>query len=151
MDGMSEDFSGLPEYKTRGEKREERVEKIWSERRSNPYRGHRTRVLVVGGFVIGLVLMGLAAIAFFAPTPYLGMSHDALASSVGHTTDRGCRPSGDGWLCARSVDGSTVTYKVKVDWAGCWTGRQVGPAATRRDAQPSITGCVSIMDHITAG
>jgi hypothetical protein len=151
MDGVSEDFSGLPEYKTRSEKREERVEKIWSERRSDPYRGRRTRVLVVGGFVIGLALMGLAAIAFFAPTPYLGMSHDALASSVGHTTSRGCHPSGDGWLCTTSDGGSTVTYKVKVDWAGCWTGRPVGPTVARGEAQPAISGCVSIMDHLTAG
>ena len=65
MDGVSEDFSGLPEYKTRGEKRAERVDRIWSERRSDPYRGHRTKVLVVGGFVLAIMLMGIAAVVFF--------------------------------------------------------------------------------------
>jgi len=45
------------------------------------------------------------------------MSHEALAKSVGNSTGRGCHPAGDGWLCS-TVDGSAVTYKVKVDWAG---------------------------------
>jgi len=148
MDGVSDDFSGLPEYKTRGDRREERLDRVWTERRSNPYRGHRTKVLIVGGFVIALALLAISLIMLFAPTPYLGMSHDALASSVGNTTDRGCRPSGDGWLCATESGSAIATYKVHVDWAGCWSGNLVGPSG---DAQQKISGCVSIMDHITAG
>jgi len=150
MDGVSEDFSGLPEYKSRGDRREERVERIWTERRSNPYRGRRRRVLLIGGFVVALVLTALAAIAFFAPTPYIGMSHTALAASVGDTTARGCHPAGDGYLCVRDTGGATVNYKVKVDFVGCWTGEPVGKSAGSGGSRSEISGCVSLMDHLRA-
>jgi len=147
MDGVSEDFSGLPEYKTRGERRTERLDRGWSDRRNNPYRGHRTKVLVVGGFVLTLLLIAVSLVMLFAPTPYLGMSHGALAQSVGDPTGRGCHPSGDAWICTKNAGGSDVRYRVRVDWAGCWSGSLIGsPEAPR-----NISGCVSIMDHIKAG
>lgn len=154
MDGVSEDFSGLPDYKTREDRRNERIDRVWEKRRSNPYRGRRARVLVAGGFALGLLLVALALIMLFAPTPYLGMSHGALASSVGDATGRGCHPQGDGWICARETGGAITNYKVKVDWAGCWTGNPVGKGTAGKGvaasgSQSEISGCVSIMDHLT--
>ena len=151
MDGLSEDFSGLPEYKTRSERRLERLDRKWSKRRASPYRGHRARGLLVGGFALALLLLTISLIVLFAPTPYLGTTHGALESSIGGASAGDCRPAGSGWICATSADGKTARYDVKVDWAGCWTGELLGSAAAHPDSQPKISGCVSIMDHLTAG
>jgi hypothetical protein len=151
MDGLSEDFSGLPEYKTRGERRLERLDRKWSQRRANPRRGHRTRVLLVGGFALALLLLTISLIVLFAPTPYLGTTHGSLESSIGGASAGDCRPAGSGWICATNVSDKTARYDVKVDWAGCWSGELLGSAVAHPDAQPKISGCVSIMDHLTAG
>lgn len=151
MDGVSEDFSGLPEYKSRDERRGERRDRKFSQHRSNPYRGRRTKILLVGGFVFALLLLAISLIVLFAPTPYLGASHGALANSVGGSSAQDCRPSGSRWICAVENGGITSRYEVKVDWAGCWTGSLMGRPAPGSDTQPKISGCVSIMDHLTAG
>ena len=148
MDGVSEDFSGLPEYKSRVERREERLDRNFDRRRSNPYRGRRTRVLLVGGFVLALLLLALSLIVMFAPTPYLGASHGALASSIGDAASEDCRPSGSNWICTGTEGGVTTRYAVKVDWAGCWSGQLVGSASGGADRK--ISGCVAIIDHLTA-
>ena len=150
MDGVSEDFSGLPEYKSRGERRSERQEQKFSRHRSNPHRGHRTRVLLAGGFVLGLLLVATSLIVLFAPTPYLGTSHSALANSVGGSSAQDCRPSAGSWICGTESGGSIARYEVKVDWAGCWTGELIGRAPAGSDAKPAISGCVAIIDHLTA-
>jgi len=149
MDGVSEDFSGLPEQRSRKERRAEREEERFSRHVENPYRGHRTRVILVGGFVVGLVLAAIALIIVFAPTPYLGVKHNTLAASIGGETT--CRPAGSTWTCNQSADGQRAHYKVSVDWAGCWSGTLAGPRAARGKADPKISGCVSLLDHFRAG
>ncbi len=151
MDGVSEDFSGLPEYKTRSERNAERVDRRFGQRRNNPYRGHRTRIILVGGFAVALVLLALSLVVLFAPTPYLGTNYASIAKSVGAASAHDCRPGGSGWVCTKEVDGSAARYEVKVDWAGCWDGRLIGKPAGSNGAQPEISGCVSLMDHLTAG
>lgn len=135
MDGVSEDFSGLPQ---RGKTEREF-------RRGDRNRGRMAKIAVVGGFVIGLFVVLLSLIVLFAPTPYLGMSHGALANSVDGSSAKGCTPARDGWNCWK--DGAA--YHVKADWAGCWTGEPIGRPAVV-NTRPEISGCVSIMDHITA-
>lgn len=149
MDGVSEDFSGLPEQRSRKELRAERRERRFNEHITNPYRGHRTRVILIGGFVVGLLLAAVALIIVFAPTPYLGVKHDSLAASIGGETT--CRPGGGTWNCSKTVDGAQARYKVTVDWAGCWSGTLAGPPAARGKADPKISGCVSLLDHFRAG
>jgi hypothetical protein len=151
MDGVSEDFSGLPEYKTRGEKRAERVDRIWSERRNNPYRGRRARIILVGGFAVALLVLAISLIVLFAPAPYMGTNYSSIAKSVGTASPHDCRPGGSGWICAKEAGGTVARYDVKVDWAGCWSGKLIGPTTSRGDAQPKISGCVSVMDHLKAG
>ncbi len=151
MDGVSEDFSGLPEYKSRGERNAERVERRFSQRRNNPYRGHRTRVILVGGFVVALILLTVSLIVLYVPTPYLGTSHGSLASSIGSSSAQDCRPGGSGWICRKETGGTVARYDVKVDWAGCWTGELMGSTAASGNAKPEISGCVSIIDHLRAG
>ncbi len=148
MDGVSEDFSGLPEYKTRTERREERDDRRYDRRRSNPYRGHRTRILLVGGFVLALVFLALSLIVLYAPTPYLGTNHSALASSIGESATDGCKPNGSSWICTGGSGESAARYDVKVDWAGCWSGQLIGSAASGADR--NISGCVAIIDHLKA-
>ena len=151
MDGVSEDFSGLPEHQSRRERREKRREERFAERRANPYRGRRTRVLLVGGFALALLLLTISLIALYAPTPYLGTSHGALANSIGGASAQGCHPAGGSWICSRDVDGTLSRYSVKVDWAGCWNGQMIGSPAASTGADRKISGCVSIVDHLTAG
>ena len=151
MDGVSEDFSGLPDYKTRSERNAERVDRRFGQRRNNPYRGHRTRIILVGGFAVALVLLALSLVVLFAPTPYLGTNYSSIAKSVGAASAHDCRPGGSGWVCTKEVDGSAARYEVKVDWAGCWDGHLIGKPAGSNGAQPEISGCVSLMDHLTAG
>lgn len=139
MDGVSEDFSGLPERRPRAER---------EVRRGDRNRGRIARIAVVGGFLIGLMLVALSLIVLFAPTPYLGVNHGALASSVDGGSVKGCQPAGDGWNCWKGEGTMASKYHVKADWAGCWTGELVGRVAG--DTPPKITGCVSIMDHLTA-
>jgi hypothetical protein len=136
MDGVGEDFSGLP--------RRGPVDREF--RRGDRNRGRIARIAVVGGFVIVLMVVAISLIVLYAPTPYLGMSHGALANSVDGSSARGCSPSGDGWNCWK--DGSA--YHVRADWAGCWTGEPVGKSPSV-DTREKIYGCVSIMDHLTAG
>ncbi|MCB0857778.1 MAG: hypothetical protein KDB57_06625 [Solirubrobacterales bacterium] len=150
MDGVSDDFSGLPEYKSRSERRDERVERIWAERRNSPYRGRRTKLILVGGFTLAVLLLALALIILFAPTPYLGASHGALANSVGGSSVDDCRPSGSTWICTTTSNGTVERYDVKVDWAGCWSGELIGAPASS-DTDRKISGCVSIIDHLRAG
>lgn len=147
MEGVSEDFSGLPEYSTRGERRQERK---GSDRRSGPRQGHRTRAVLVGGFALALLLLTAALIVLFAPTPYLGASHRAVENSIGGINAGDCRPAGSDWICATRVDGEMARYEVNVDWAGCWSGQLIGRAAAHPGAEPKISGCVSLMDHLTA-
>ncbi len=150
MDGVSGDFSGLPEYKSRSERRDERVERIWAERRNSPYRGRRTKLILVGGFTLAVLLLALSLIMLFAPTPYLGASLGALANSVGGSAANDCRPAGSSWICTRATGDSVQRYDVKVDWAGCWTGELIGTPASS-DTDRKISGCVSIVDHLRAG
>jgi len=133
MDGVGEDFSGLPRR---------RVEPDF--RRGDRNRGRMVRIAIVGGFILGLIVVAVSLIVLYAPTPYLGMSHGALANSVGGSSARGCSPSGDGWNCWK--DGTA--YHVRADWAGCWNGRPIGRSAG--DTRAGISGCVSILDHLTA-
>ena len=147
MDGVGEDFSGLPE--SRAARRTTRREARFEERRSDPYRGRRTRILVVIGFGLTLFLVALALVVMFAPTPYLGTSHGALANSVGGSSARDCRPAGGSWICVTEEGDSVARYRVSVDWAGCWSGDLVG-ARKPAGAETSISGCVSIFDHLTA-
>lgn len=150
MDGVSEDFSGLPEHKSRGERRTERRERKFAERRADPFRGHRTRILLVGGFFIAVVLVAISLIVLFAPTPYLGTSHSALASSVGSASAQDCRPVGSSWICTREAGAGVARYEIKVDWAGCWSGELAGPPSARGKADRKISGCVAIIDHLRA-
>ncbi|MBN8868204.1 MAG: hypothetical protein J0H98_11675 [Solirubrobacterales bacterium] len=135
MDGVGEDFSGLPpRRRTRHEAPRDRRD------------GARfAKIAVVGGFVIGLMAIALALIVLFAPTPYLGTNGAALAKSVGGVDEGGCRPIEGGWVCRKDQGSGTVPYRVKADWAGCWSGVRIG------DGQPrEISGCISILDHLTA-
>ncbi len=150
MDGVGEDFSGLPEHRSREERREERRDQKFTRHRSDPHRGRRTRILLVGGFAVALALIAVSLIVVFAPTPYLGTGHEALARSVGGS-GQDCRPVGDGWTCTKEAGGTVARYEVKVDWAGCWSGTLIGPPAAREAAQPKISGCVSLLDQFTAG
>lgn len=140
MDGVSEDFSGLP--RPRGAGRDTRS--------IGRNRGHFTRVAVVGGFTIALLLTAMALIVLFAPTPYLGASHGALAHSVGGGSAKGCHPAGDIWVCRTTQSGTAARYDIKVDWAGCWKGQLAGPPPARGIAPSRISGCVSLVDHFTA-
>lgn len=141
MDGVSEDFSGLPP-----QRRDER-EKT---RRSRKGHTRSYRLILVSGVVaaFGLFLLGL--VVFFAPAPYLGMSHAALAASVDESSARGCKPAGRGWSCWRSVNGTAHRYRVTADWAGCWTGKLAGRRSQSSPADPLISGCVTVMDHLRA-
>lgn len=150
MDGVGDDFSGLPERKTRAEKRSERLDRRYEQRRANPYRGRRTRVLLAIGFAMAVMLVLCSLIVLFAPTPYLGTNHAALSSSVGGSAGKACHPGGDGWICSTGSGSADPRYRVNVDWAGCWSGRLIGPGGVNRASEPNISGCVALIDHLRA-
>ena len=150
MDGVSEDFddfSGLPEYKSRRDRNAERVDRRWKKHRANPHRGRLAKIALIGAFLAALVLGGIYLIVAFAPAPYMSMSAAALSKSVGDTTAAGCRPDTGGWICPTAIDGKNARYRVSSDVFGCWNGKRIGGSAA---APKSISGCVTLMDHLTA-
>ncbi|MCB0862390.1 MAG: hypothetical protein KDB66_04165 [Solirubrobacterales bacterium] len=126
------------------------MERRFGQRQNNPYRGHRTRIMLTGGFVVAIILVAISLIVAFAPAPLLGINYSSIAKSVGAESAHGCKPGGSGWVCNKEVNGATARYEIKVDWVGCWDGRLIGKSAVGTGAQPKISGCVSLLDHLTA-
>lgn len=150
MDGLSEDFSGLPDYKTRSERQAERRDRKFAEHRVNPHRGRRTRIAIVGAFVISLILAAVLLVIAYAPAPFIGVSASALSKSVGTANGTSCHPNTGGWICTLGERGESARYQISSDWAGCWAGKRIGGPG--KASQPKeISGCVSLLNHLTSG
>lgn len=111
-----------------------------SARRLFPYVATFVALLVVG------------AIFVIRPTPFIGVTPGAMASSLGGSVSaRGpvsCTEAGeDEWSCDAGAKGAAArSFDVTVNGFGCWTATpeggtpQVGTPAT-------ITGCITVFDH----
>lgn len=93
-----------------------------------------------------ILVLGLAAVFAFRPTPFIGLTPDAVARSLGDELDRddtACEEGGEGqWSCS----GGGGDFDLEINDFGCWT-------ATPSSGQPRIgtpsttSGCVTIWDH----
>lgn len=99
---------------------------------------------------IGVVLViGLFAVF---PTPLLGTDSRSLQNSVGglFSFAEECQPrEGSTWTCyqySNSTSGD-VSYRVSVNWAGCWKGKAEDPSLLL-ESEREISGCVWLFDHV---
>jgi hypothetical protein len=98
-----------------------------------------------------VALLVVATIFVIRPTPFIGVTPGAMASSLGDSAAAGpvsCEESGeDEWSCdAGTATGGARSFDVTVNGFGCWTatpqgsGPEIGTPAT-------ITGCITVFDH----
>jgi hypothetical protein len=95
----------------------------------------------------------LAAVLFLRPTPFLGVTADAMASSlqgkVPAASTVSCDEDGeDAWTCEStgSGGGATSTYDITVNGFGCWTAQPAGEVA-QIGTPATLTGCITLLDH----
>jgi hypothetical protein len=94
-----------------------------------------------------IVVLGIAAVFAFRPTPFIGLTPDAVASSLAGAlagnTEPSCEETGDGrWSCRGAGGG----FDLEINDFGCWTAT---PTSDRpRVGTPStVSGCVTLWDH----
>lgn len=104
-------------------------------------------------YVATLVLMLIVAAVFvLRPSPFIGVSAEALAASLEDdlpaAVTASCAEAGEGgWRCDATGPGSgDRTYDVTVNGFGCWTATPTG-GAPRVGTPATITGCITLIDH----
>ena len=102
-----------------------------------------------------LVVVGLFGAFAFRPTPFIGLTAQAMADSFDRRLGPGaseCEKVADGqWSCTLTkptgYDGEpTLDYDVEINDFGCWTATpasSVPELGTPRE----LTGCVTLFDH----
>lgn len=109
----------------------------------------RTTALWLGGGGALILAVGLLAAR---PAPLVGVDGKALQYSVEGASlfeNRPCPREADGtWTCSRHDDGysSTLPYRVKVGWLGCWHAVRTGPAG--EGAPKRLSGCITVWDQL---
>jgi len=100
-----------------------------------------------------IVVLFLAGVFALRPTPFIGVSADAMANSLddasGAATVMSCEEAGeDAWRClaAGDVAGRPRAYDVTVNGFGCWTAEPTGGVA-EVGTPPTLTGCITLLDH----
>ena len=104
-----------------------------------------------------VVPLGLIAAFCLRPTPIVGVDGESLAASTGapvnEINSQPCTQKDEIWTCfipgdpePQPGDPGPITYRVSVDFWGCWTieGNQAPPGAE------AATGCVTIADHVAS-
>jgi hypothetical protein len=99
------------------------------------------------------VVLGLFAVFALRPTPFIGLTPEAMADSLDRqlpATSSECEEVGDGrWSCAAKRGdeaGPTIDFDVEINAFGCWTA--VPHAGRPAVGTPStISGCVTLQDH----
>jgi len=99
-----------------------------------------------------VVLLVVAAIFVIRPTPFIGVTPSAMASSLGGSVSAGgpvsCTEAGeDEWSCDAGAAGAAArSFDVTVNGFGCWTATpQGGKPVVGTPA--TITGCITVFDH----
>ena len=101
-----------------------------------------------------VVVGGLAAVFALRPTPFIGLTPEAVASSLDGelgAVETECEEVGDGrWTCTRSDSGpgagSGTSFGLEINGFGCWS-------ASPRNGTPAVgvptevSGCVTVWDH----
>ncbi len=100
-----------------------------------------------------LVVLFLAGVFVLRPTPFIGVTADAMAGSlddeIGTATTTNCEEAGeDAWSCVTAGDsaGRPRTYDVTVNGFGCWTAEPSGDVP-EVGTPPTLTGCITLFDH----
>ncbi len=107
---------------------------------------------------IALLAVGITtffALFAFRPTPLLGVDGSSLARSVNgdFSSAEECESRARGgeqyWKCFKWDDGQSggASYRVEVDWWGCWEGRRIGVSASEPGTPRSLSGCVTLLSH----
>ena len=106
-------------------------------------------------FATLVVMLVVFAIFVLRPTPFIGLTPEAMADSFGRQLSQGtadCEKVADGqWRCkvtqpASYGSGRSREYDVEINGFGCWTAEptQEQPAL----GTPSgLSGCVTLVDH----
>lgn len=105
-------------------------------------------------YIATLIVVGiLAAVFALRPTPFIGVTADSMAASLGDKVpaadDISCSEQGeDEWRC--SAAGATPDqdrdYDVTVNGFGCWTATPAGGTA-EVGTPATLTGCITVFDH----
>lgn len=99
-----------------------------------------------------VVVLIVAAVFVLRPSPFIGVTGDAMAASLEDglpaAVTASCAEAGeDGWSCDATGPGSgDRSYVVTVNGFGCWTASPEG-GAPRVGTPATITGCITLMDH----
>ena len=98
-----------------------------------------------------VVVLLLAGVLFLRPTPFIGVTADAMASfladEVPAASAIGCAENGeDAWTCENDGAPDPVTYDVTVNGFGCWTAQPAGEVA-QIGTPATLTGCITLLDH----
>lgn len=117
---------------------------------------------LLAAFVAMLVLGVGTAYAVMEPVSLIGVSGDALASSLDdHLDDSEYGPESkpncssmadDLWRCTAIAAGSSSIepnlnrLEVQVDDEGCWVAGEPGPAGNRASDEPLARGCIGFLD-----
>lgn len=103
-----------------------------------------------------LVLVSIAAIVGLAlrPGTVIGVSDDALAESIARAADTPRAGRCEGGDERRLCRDDRSTYRVEIGDLGCWdatvaAGGDEGQG--RRGGEPTLTGCVTILDLVGIG
>ena len=106
-------------------------------------------------FATLVVLLGVFGIFVLRPTPFIGLTPEAMADSLDRQLSQGtagCEKVTDGqWRCkvtqpASYGAGPSRDYDVEINDFGCWTAE---PTEERAElGTPSdLSGCVTLADH----
>ena len=114
---------------------------------------------LLAAFVAMLVLGAGTAYAVMEPVSLIGVSGDALASSLNDeeqtsdqsfTTDTRCAPSAasDVWRCSVPADdsGNARDYMVSVDDEGCWEAGKLRQSGKTAPSSSLTRGCIGFLD-----
>lgn len=103
--------------------------------------------------LIGLIIVGAAAVSVARPSKFFGVDRDALIYSFDANDCQPAAIGGSDWVCTRSVltqPGSKIVeyrYLLTVDSWGCW---KVGPAAlsgsTGAPEPEKTSACITFRD-----
>ena len=98
-----------------------------------------------------LLVVGLFGAFAFRPTPFIGVTPEALSDSINGVITFGdpqCEEISDGiWQC--EVETGSVdkrSYDVEINDFGCWTATPAG-SVPELGTPRELTGCVTLFDH----
>jgi len=94
-----------------------------------------------------IVVLGVAAVFAFRPTPFIGLTPEAVTSSLddelGNGVTASCEEVSDGeWTCASDGGG----FGLEINDFGCWTATPEG-RKPRVGTPSTLSGCVTVWDH----